>query len=253
MILYFSGTGNSQFVAHQIAKVTGDEIISMNQLLKENNFSMLSSAEYPFVFVVPTYAWRIPHVVETFIQKTSFTGTSEVYFVLTCGGETSNAIHYVENLCAKKKFTLKGFAEVLMPDNYIIMFPSLEMTKAEEIVQNSFPTVKTIASDIAQGKSFRPCSKPEFLGKLESKMVNPLFYSLLVKPKGFYATDACISCKKCAQVCPLNNISFSSARPTWGKTCTHCMACICSCPTQAIEFKNKTKDKTRYTFQKEWG
>ncbi|MDU1855461.1 MAG: flavodoxin, partial [Clostridium baratii] len=28
--------------------------------------------------------------------------------------------------------------------------------------------------------------------------------------------------------------------------CTHCMACICGCPVQAIEYKNKTKGRNRY-------
>ena len=36
MIFYFSGTGNSRYVAEQIAKITSDEIISINNKLKNN-------------------------------------------------------------------------------------------------------------------------------------------------------------------------------------------------------------------------
>lgn len=43
MVLYFSGTGNSRYVAKKIAEVSGDEVISMNQRLKEQNYDTVSS------------------------------------------------------------------------------------------------------------------------------------------------------------------------------------------------------------------
>ena len=58
MILYFSATGNSQYVAERIAKETKDEIVSLNQLMKQNKQDDLISETKPFVFVCPTYAWR---------------------------------------------------------------------------------------------------------------------------------------------------------------------------------------------------
>ena len=35
MIFYFSGTGNSQLAAKEIGAVTGEPVVSINQLLKE--------------------------------------------------------------------------------------------------------------------------------------------------------------------------------------------------------------------------
>ena len=52
------------------------------------------------------------------------------------------------------------------------------------------------------------------------------------------ATDACIGCGKCVELCPLNNIRLENGKPVWGKHCTHCMACICYCPKEAIEYGN---------------
>lgn len=34
--------------------------------------------------------------------------------------------------------------------------------------------------------------------------------------------------------------------PVWGKRCTHCMACICGCPAEAIEYGKRTVGKRRY-------
>ena len=50
-------------------------------------------------------------------------------------------------------------------------------------------------------------------------------------------------------VCPLNNIRLENGKPVWGKNCTHCMACICYCPKEAIEYGQKSKGKPRYHFE----
>lgn len=68
MVLYFSGTGNSQFVAVRIAEMTADdEVVSINQSIKSGRNVAIHS-ERPLVFVVPTYSWRIPRVVEQWIM-----------------------------------------------------------------------------------------------------------------------------------------------------------------------------------------
>lgn len=69
MILYFSGTGNSRYVARKIAQELNDELISLNQLIKEEKTDELISADKPFIFVCPTYAWRLPIVVTDFIKN----------------------------------------------------------------------------------------------------------------------------------------------------------------------------------------
>ena len=73
MILYFSGTGNSRFTASLIAKETDDVLVSLNDLIRNHDTPELSSAK-PFVFVVPTYAARIPRIVSSFISEAKFSG-----------------------------------------------------------------------------------------------------------------------------------------------------------------------------------
>lgn len=246
MVIYFSGTGNSQYVAEGIAEKTGDELISLNKLLKEGRKETLVSKEKPFVFVCPVYAWQLPRVVETFIRENSFEGTKKVYFIMTCGGETANAVSYVKALCDNKDWTLKGFAEILMPDNYIVMFPALNKEVEIEKNHEADVLIDELASQISGQKEFFIYKEKGLLGKLESSLVNTLFYTFYVKSKGFHTTEKCIGCKQCVDLCPLNNITMEGDRPGWGNHCTHCMACICGCPTEAIEYKNKTQGKPRY-------
>jgi hypothetical protein len=45
-------------------------------------------SEKPWVFVSPTYGWRIPRIFEAFIRDGRFSGSRQAYFVMTCGDET---------------------------------------------------------------------------------------------------------------------------------------------------------------------
>ena len=80
-------------------------------------------------------------------------------------------------------------------------------------------------------------------------ILNPVFYRFFVKAEAFRATDACIGCGKCVELCPLNNIRLENGKPIWGKNYTHCMACICYCHKEAIEYGKKSKGKPRYLFE----
>lgn len=64
--------------------------------------------------------------------------------------------------------------------------------------------------------------------------------------KKFAVSDECVSCGKCASVCPLNNIVLTDGKPVWGADCTHCMACINSCAKKAIEYGKASVGKPRY-------
>lgn len=74
----------------------------------------------------------------------------------------------------------------------------------------------------------------------------PVFYRFFVKADAFRATDACTGCGRCVELCPLNNVHLKNGKPVWGKNCTHCMACICYCPKEAIEYSEKSKGKPRH-------
>lgn len=245
MIFYFSGTGNSRYVAEQIAKITSDEIISINDKLKQSDTSDINAND-KLVFVVPTYSWRIPRVVRDWILKTNFKGSKNTWFVMTCGSEIGNAEKYNKQLCNKKGFIYMGSAGVVMPENYIAMFDSPNDKEIETIFFRADKKIKRLADILLNNKHFST-PRNNLQDKFMSGPVNMLFYPMFVKTKDFYADDKCTSCGKCAKVCPLNNIEIKNNKPVWNKNCTHCMACISYCPTNAIEYGKKTVGKKRYT------
>jgi len=143
-----------------------------------------------------------------------------------------------------------GCAEIIMPENYIALFSTPTEEKAMQMIEQAESAINDTARCIKQCDKL-PQPKISLGDKMNSGIINSLFYPVFVHAKKFYATDDCISCGKCATVCPLNNIRIEDGKPVWEKNCTHCMACICRCPKEAIEYGKHSRGLTRYTCNKE--
>lgn len=244
MILYFSGTGNSAWIAKKMGESLGEKVISINEYLKRKKLFVDKKCRR-LVFVVPTYAWRIPRIVEQWILRSSFAKEAEVYFVMDCGDGIGNAASYVKKLCRKKEFRCRGCAQVVMPENYIAMFAAPKEAEARKIVSMAVPVIGELAQRIKAGQAFGEV-RPGMTGRLLSSLGNQLFYPVFVHDKKFMADETCISCGKCVALCPLNNIQIKNKKPQWGGNCTHCMACITGCPEKAIEYGKKSVGQPRY-------
>lgn len=244
MIFYYTGTGNSRYVAQRIAESLGDGLVSLNELIKTADASAIEAGER-VVIVTPTYAWRIPRIVRDWLEKAELKGAKRVWFVMTCGSEIGNAAKYSRALAERKGLEYMGTAQVVMPENYIAMFDAPEVDEARRIVEKAQPDIDRAIAAIADGRAFT-APRDSIYDRFLSGPVNPVFYSFFVKSKAFTASDACIGCGKCARLCPTNSIELVDDRPVWGDGCTHCMACICYCPASAIEYGKKSLSKPRY-------
>ena len=244
MVIYFSGTGNSEYCARYIAKLIEDEVVDSAQYIRKKEIAQLDSQK-PWVFVTPTYAWQLPKVFKSFVRQSSLTGSRNAYFVMTCAGSVGGAASGALELCKEKGLRFKGLKGIVMPENLITMFKAPEQDEADRIVEKAAPEIEKAAQLIKEGKAFE---KPRynFFSFMQSEMTNPLFYKAAIKADKFFSTDECIGCGLCAQKCVMGNITMENDKPKWGSNCTQCMACIAYCPKQAIEYGKSTKGKTRY-------
>ena len=247
MILYFSGTGNSKYVAKRIADALGDALVNLNDRIKASDTSPVETGER-LIIVTPTYAWRIPRVVRDWLLKTELRGAKQAWFVMTCGSEIGNADKYNRELCAEKAISCMGTAQIVMPENYIAMFFAPQADKARQIVAKAEPDIDRAIAAIQAGECFAP-TRNNLYDRLMSGPVNPIFYKFFVKANAFTASSACIGCEQCAKRCPMNNVTLKDGTPVWGRNCTHCMACICYCPVSAIEYGKKSVGQPRYHFE----
>lgn len=86
MVLYFTGTGNSRYIASRIAEALSEELFSINERIKAIDTSPVTTNER-LILVTPTYAWRIPRIVRNWLLKTDFPAAKQVWFVMDCGSE----------------------------------------------------------------------------------------------------------------------------------------------------------------------
>lgn len=247
MVLYFTGTGNSHYIAQRIAKALGDELFSINDRIKAGSGEPVNTGSQ-VVIAAPTYAWRLPVIVSEWIAETDFIGAEKIWFVMDCGAQIGNAAKYNSALSTRKKLQYMGTAQIIMPENYIAMFPVPDSEEAAQTIANAEPDIDDVIARISASQEF---AKPRnnFIDRMMSGPVNRMFYPFCVKARAFAAGDGCISCGKCVELCPLNNVSLKDGRPVWGKECTHCMACIAYCPTECIEYGKKSIGKPRYHFE----
>ena len=62
MVLYYSGTGNSKYIAKCIASALETDCLNLNERIKAEDTSSVQTEEN-VILVTPTYAWRIPRIV----------------------------------------------------------------------------------------------------------------------------------------------------------------------------------------------
>lgn len=243
MILTFSATGNSAYAAKRIGEALQDDVLDLFDKIRKNDYTPLFS-EQPWIVVTPTYAWRIPRIVHNWLLNTPLTGNRTVYFVMTCGGNIANAGAYTRKLCQSKKMNYSGCFEVVMPENYLALFNTPNQEEAKLIIDQAKIQLDDVILQI-KNRQFNPPTIT-MKDRLCSGIVNLLFYPFFVHAKKFYVTEKCIGCQRCKKVCPLNNIEMEKGKPKWLDHCTHCMACIAHCPTEAIEYGKNSKGKPRY-------
>ena len=236
MILYFSATGNTEYIAKQLASRLNDDLINITNRVKENNLEVITS-EKPYIICAPVYVCEMPRFMAKYLRKQQLEGNKEVYFVFTSGGYAGISGQLAKSLIKKKGLTYKGHAEVTMPRNYVANdhYPMLEKEAVEERITNAYKQIDDIVSTIKSN------------GRLTARHIalwetivtvpfNPVWCKLQLRDKLFNVSDKCVGCNKCEELCPLNNITIKDKKPTWNGNCTHCMACIGNCPVEAIGY-----------------
>lgn len=245
MIFYFSGTGNSAWIANQIAMGQKDSLMFIPEAMK-TDLSLTLSEDEKIGFVFPIYSWGPPDIVLDFIKRLSFTNYDNhyLYFVCSCGDDMGLAKSVILKALQKKGWKCESGFSVIMPNNYVLL-PGFDIDSKEieqKKLSEAVPVVKEINRIVSERqRNVFHCKKGKF-AFVKTRLIYPFFR---VSSKPFWSTDACTSCKRCEKVCPMNNIKLEK-RPVWGNKCTSCLACYHICPVKAVQYGKMTKNKGRY-------
>lgn len=250
MIAYFSATGNSRYVAQEMARLLDDETVDLMKRMHDDDRSPLRS-DKPFVLCIPVYADGIPMALYRYLERIGLEGSRIVYAVFTMGAYSGIAGRQAAGLFHAKGMDYRGWTEIKMPNNYIVgPIPAEEPQSIKEKILAAPSQVAAFADVIAREGTFEP-------RKVHPVEYYPSLWFVLAWDKIYYSTKpfevgaTCISCGLCERTCPVNAIQMVDGKPVWQiSRCMHCMACLQRCPKHAIEYGKGSRGKQRYLFDK---
>lgn len=249
MIFYFSGTGNSLYVAKNIGEHTKEKLVPIAAAINNKAESYEYKLEDGEIigFVYPIYAWAPPKMVIQFIKKMKLINykNNYIFTVATCGKNVGNAIKLIGTSLNKKNLSLKSGFSVQMPSNYIIMGDVYTKKVEQERLLQAEKVLHRINKVIADRNEGVFEIEKGFMPGILTSIINPLFYLKGLDTKKFYASHNCTGCGVCESTCNCKNIRVKK-KPIWGKKCIQCLACINLCPTKAIQYGKRTEKKGRY-------
>ena len=251
MIVYFSATGNTRFIARRLAKLLDDDVLDLGPRMRTNDYSDIH-CDKTLVVCSPVHVSGLPKFIADYLRAVRFTGTSEAYGVFTDAGYSGIASRQLAAILRKKGLYFKGFVDFKLPGIHITSITNrvIDVDEIERRIKAAYDRLPSIAEAIRRKERFRSkdASMPE-VGLTEA--LAPALRFIGLRTRSFWVTDQCSSCGLCEKICPVSAIAMRSGQPTWsGSHCAHCMACIHNCPAEAIEYGKITQGKKRYTFSK---
>ncbi len=243
MIFYFTATGNSKYIAEEIASKTGDELINIADCIQNNNYSYELKSEEKVGIVVPVYFFGIPMIVTEFLQKLKINNQNYYsYVVLNCGGTTGNAESFIT-----KEFSVNAVFSVATVDNYVPMYKvETDKEKIKERLDKAKYSIEEITKHIENNDEG---SFDALKGKF-SKIITSILYPLYKngrKTKKFAVNEKCIGCGLCEKICPRKVIQLEGKLPVWkAPQCEECFGCLHRCPVEAINYGKKSAKNGRY-------
>ena len=252
MILWYSGCGNSRFVADTLARELNDSNMLFIPQAARQAAALEFAPDEILGIVFPVYSWSVPKLVSEFLRTVCIKGKpAYIFAACTCGDQTGLTWEHLKKDLKKQGLTLDAFFSFQMPETYINL-PGFELDspqKAESKINGTKESLKEAVRLIKQralGNFDKLKGGSSFL---KSNILKPLFYGLLITDRKFRVSDSCIGCGICAKSCPLQNITIENDRPKWNGHCTNCMSCYHRCPKNAINFGKATIGKGQYYFK----
>mgnify|MGYP003308168067 CR=1 FL=1 len=249
MIFWFSGTGNSKYVANKLSILLNDRLENIAQYNEECKLADFEK----LIFIFPIYSWGIPPIVSKFIDSLNIKNFRNNYIsmICTCGDEVAKAPEMFLKLMKKKNLNVNSIFSVTMPNNYVLL-PGFDVD-TEEVERNKIEKVdqriEHISKLLNQNIEIIDVVRGS-IPTIKTTLIYPLFKKWGIFPSKWFSTNKCLSCGLCKNNCPIGNITVDAkGKPIWGKNCISCLACFHICPTNAVQYGKLTKGKGQYFFK----
>ena len=246
VVLYFSGTGNTKYIAKRFADKMSVKSYSIEL---DNNFKELILRNDTITFCYPIYGSCVPKIMRIFVEKyKKFLNNKKIIILITQVLFSGDGARVFTDLLDGVKYEVIYAEHFNMPLN-IPNIPVIDVKNGEKLnkkIEKANKKLDKVCNDInnkiIKKRGFNKFS--EFVGaklqrngfeRMEEKVKNPVSVN-----------DDCILCLRCVKVCPMNNLFLNNGKIEQREICTLCDRCMNKCPKKAITVLSHGKVREQY-------
>ncbi len=247
VVFFFSGTGNTWWVADGIkkqldARNINADTVSIDSVDSKKADWWIKTADLVF-FGWPVYGSDLPEPMKKFIdslpvnKKGKHVHTFCTQMMFSGDGAWLYHKHFKE-----KGLYIDSAEHFIMPSNmsnYRGPLSTPNEKKIEKIMERCAKHIEIYVEELLIGNT-RIQGKYSYLLGIMQRAPYRLFYSRFQNAPGV-ETTRCTKCGLCADSCPMGNIKMNDY-PEFLNKCALCFRCYSFCPESAITIYGKTRD-----------
>ncbi len=255
VIYYFSGTGNTWWLAEELKKLliiknTTAVAYSIEGVTAEEVLQQLKNADH-IVIGFPVYGSTAPKLMQEFIKKLPMASNHQTATVFgTQALASGDTAYFIGRGLAEKGYKLMQTLHFRMMNNlHLPMFrfyPPKNDHRTIALHRKCLPKLDKLATAIS--KDQRQIRGKYTIGIILGKLQRSHMDAMIEKVSKHFDvnTEACVHCNKCIRICPTQNIRAVNGTYAFGANCNACLRCYSQCPQNAILIGAASADTEKF-------
>lgn len=246
LILYFSGTRNTKYIAQMFKKAFEARNIQVDIYDILNYDAADNKTKYDYLVAgSPIYVELYPEIFITNIKKKvpKNNKLKAIFFATQAAKSLTPNFNEVYNYYKNSDVEITCTDFFRMPNNfYNFLFSKTPVSEYQSLLDNAAKKAELITDGFLSGsRNIKKVSNARYYFTKVMYMLSYKFYIPSAASKVSINSERCVKCKVCEKNCPTKSLDISSSAPV-SKTCIMCQKCMNNCPQNAFMYKSKEFD-----------
>lgn len=264
LFLYFSGTGNTdyvaQYLAHRLARNPGLSSLEIELRTIEQQPAETLEGFDLLVVGFPVYAADAPVFFRDYLDRLPPGNGRGSFVFCTKGAYAGGAVRRALQNLALKDYVPLGGGSVLMPGSDGLSMVSKNSWLARKALQKDYDNLKdadrlieemvSVLVDLLDGQraETRRLALP---ARARASLSDQVWATLYHASENWtrtrlHADERCEGCGLCVKICPVDNAELCDGHARFSDHCVLCLRCLHACPQEAIQIGKITVGKFRW-------